>query len=197
MPEQLYDTNEEFITLFNKLVNEKIKSLLFKCYATVTYFTERPNPYVLFEVKDKKLQYHSPEVKNIILTLKFHPTMAYIMGLARIPINDLGEVPVTPKLAVATIEMDMTRGRLTSLWVYCDITQPSFIKDSTRPLLRCLPIDRSSNQVSYEASTLQYKFLNSNYIQRIKIWLSEDYRAIPLKATGGVTYIRLEFQKQV
>jgi hypothetical protein len=197
MPEQFYASNEEFIALFNKLVNEKINSLLFKSYATITYFFKTPNPYVLFELKDKKLQYHSPGVRNITLTLKFHPTMAYIMGLTSISTSDLGEVAIKPELAKANLEMDMTRGRLTSLWVYCDIAQPSFIKDSSRPLLRCLPIDRTSNQVSYEASTLQYKFLNSNYIQRIKIWLSEDHRAIPLKANGGVTYIRLEFQKQV
>ena len=99
----------------------------------------------------------------------------------------------TPK--VGPFDVDVMRNPMSTLWIFSDIVEPSYIKDTTRPLLRSIALDRRSTQISHEAaSNLQFKPLCKNNIQRIKIWLAEDYMGIPL-FSNTKTYIRLEFMK--
>ena len=129
------------------------------------------------------------------IILKLDPIMQYILGLVAYPTMDFGILNVGRSPKAGSFDVDVLRNPLSTLWIFSNIVQPSYIKDTTRPLLRCIALDRRSTQISHEAtSNLQYKPLCKNNIQRIKIWLAEDYMGIPL-FSNTKTYIRLEFIK--
>jgi hypothetical protein len=200
MPEKFYDTNKEFIETFTRLASERVELMLIKCMATSASFrSDKAYMSAYLWKVTQRLRIISRMEWPTEVHVKLHPTMNEILGYGDQVINKSGEINATTwadGFTYPSRDMDLSRGKVTSLWVYCDIVRPSLVRDSTRPLLRCLPIDRSSNHVSYEVGALHYKFLTSNYIPRIKCWLSEDHMARPMHAIQGITYIRLEFAKQ-
>ena len=90
---------------------------------------------------------------------------------------------------------DLKKTPITSMWVFCDIVNPSYVKDLSKPILRVLPIDKIARQISYEsAANLQYKLLNTNNVQKIKFWISENYLGEPLHSKSHV-FLNLHFIK--
>src|SRR3977135_2270702 len=161
------------------------------------YLQDKNFAVSFFREKDKVhfiMSQHMADSK-VSLSIKLSPEVQYILGFIPFTTMDYGafQILVTPTTSAADI--DVSRNPLSTIWIFSDIVQPSYIKDTTRPLLRCIALDRRSSQISHEAaSNLQYKALCTNNVQRIKIWLAEDYRGEPL-FSNTKTHIRLDFIK--
>ena len=131
---------------------------------------------------------------NLEISIKLHPTMQHMLGLTAYPTVDYGWIDL--KLGItAPFLRDLTKSPVSSIWIFCDIVSPTYVKSSSVPLLRLTPIDRISRQISYESSAnLQYKLLCTNNVQQIKIWISENYTGEPLYSKSHV-YVNLHFIK--
>ena len=129
-----------------------------------------------------------------IIHIELHPTLQHILGFTTHAANDYGKLVAQASSPIHGIQdLDLNRSLLTTLWIFSDIVQPSYVCDTTRPLLRCMALDRKSHQISYESiSNMHYKPLNTSNVQRIKIWFSEDHLGIPLYSKSK-SYILLDF----
>jgi hypothetical protein len=127
----------------------------------------------------------------------FHPSLQYTLGFTEYVTHDVGwisfEHSTVWRNAVSPI--DLTRNTFKSLWVYCNIIQPSFIGSNVQPLLRLLPVKSDTNVISYEVLTnLQYHRIVQNAVQTIRIWFTEEYDGKPLKMYAD-SYIRLHLKR--
>ena len=82
--------------------------------------------------------------------------------------------------------------------IYCDIIEEQFIGDASAPILQIIPIEsRSATQViSIENNTLHYAPVNKNYINSIKI-LVTDLLGNQIKFSSDYVYViaKLHFRK--
>lgn len=82
--------------------------------------------------------------------------------------------------------------------IYCDIIEEQFIGDASAPILQIIPIEsKSSSQViSIENNTLHYAPVNKNYINTIKI-LVTDLLGNQIKFNNDYVYViaKLHFRK--
>ena len=144
--------------------------------------------------KFKFTRTEAAENANLEISIRFHPTMQHMLGLTAYPTIDYGWVDL--KLGItAPYIWDLKKSPISSMWIFCDIVSPTYVKNLSVPILRLSPIDRISRQISYEsAANLQYKLLCTNNVQQIKIWISENYTGEPIHSKSHV-YVNLHFMK--
>jgi len=198
-----YEDPEEFLKDLNNTLNNKIFQMLKKARADEgKYLWVNPRDdirYVKFYREKGKVIFQVPDwvaySPVLGLSIKLSPELQYIMGFIPFTTMDYGEFKVLAVKTPSSFDIDVSRNPLSSLWIFSDIVQPSYVKDTLRPLLRCIVLDRRSTQISHESvSNLQYKTLCANNVQRIKIWIAEDYRGEAL-FSNTKTHIRLDFIK--
>ena len=131
---------------------------------------------------------------KIIIKIHFAKEIQFQLGFTEYPILDLGWITISNTVS-ALHPPDIYRNTLRSIWIFCDIVQPSHVGDKKLPLLRFLPVDTSTHQISYEVSShLQFQPVGKNSIETIRVWLAEDERGIPLILSND-SYIHLIFQR--
>ena len=187
-------SNSEFVAALNKLVNETIDTTLVSKHADEGKFVLHHSWFVNFSMTaDGKFQFGT--IQDMLkISLRFSSEMLYMMGFTKYPTIRWGPLPLSPK-QVGLEGLDLRRSSLTALWIFCDIVQRSYVKDITQPLLGVMPIDRVSRQISYESvANMHHKLLCVNHVDRIKIWISENYLGIPLQSTAP-TIVTLQFLK--
>ena len=128
---------------------------------------------------------------NIVMTL--HPMLRFQLGFSDyyesdpIPVKT-GDPGKHPPL--------LSRSSPRSMWVFSNVAEPSFVADTTAPLLRFMPVDHTSHQISYESfGTLLYKPISMTSIRDIHVWLSESYTGEPIHFLADIV-IRLTFDAQ-
>ena len=215
-PKNHYE-NDTLMRTMSDLFNAEILKLLQKGLALQKYL-DLAGAYVDFAIdKDVKTEEPSeecpfkpttviekqtfsfkknPPIEKLGITFKLTPPMQFVLGLSPSPNIDMGMQTflVTPTQAPSTI--DVHKNPITTLWVFCDIVHPTYVKDTIKPLLRCMAVDQRSTQISYEsAHNMQYKPISKSHVSSIKIWLSDSYLGNPLHSNANCA-VRLEFIQQ-
>src|SRR3981189_2666908 len=207
VPPSKYPTTESLLATITDEINKTIK-LLFKkynatsMYDNVTYrgkymwLSLVSESYQLGAHKFASLTWADPLFNiGVKVNIYLSKELQFQIGYTEYPMLDLGAIGISNITYYAPHSPDIYRNTLKSLWVFCDLAQPSFIGSGTKPLLRFLPVDTSTHQISYEVvSLLQFKPIARSSVDTIKIWFAEDFRAIPMWMSGD-SHVRLEFQR--
>ena len=78
---------------------------------------------------------------------------------------------------------------------FCDIVEASLVCDRIAQLLRFMPVDSTSHQISFETfGTLIFRPLSKTTIRDIRVWFSELYDGKPLVLLAD-TVVRLQFSQ--
>jgi hypothetical protein len=218
LPDGHYD-QDEFIKIINRSINDEIydvfktvnaaqklldqKDQYFTIYVMKESITEEPTaecPFKPTTVTEKHFVQMSMSglLDDVSLALKFTTPMQFILGMSPSSNIDVGKHVCTIKPSRVPHVIDVYRNPISTLWVFCDIVKPTYIKNITAPLLRCMSVDkRVSTQISYEAShNMHYKPVIANSsVQRIRIWLADNYLGLPMQSKAR-TFVRLEFVQQ-
>ena len=91
--------------------------------------------------------------------------------------------------------IDLNRNAVTSLWIFCDIIDTSYVENVQLPLLQLVPNITADSAMSFERFGMVYrKRINKSRVDSIKIWITETYNGKPLHFREPVT-ILLEFYR--
>ena len=195
-----YPETGDFIVVFNDAINNKIYEMLIESRADKPYLDEKGKYITTRLLNGKTLIKINTSLLhagfNIILEMDVE--LQYILGYSSHNFEDyelhLGvKDETTCNECLSKYNADINRYNPTSLWLFSDIVKQSYIKDITKPLLRCVALDKTSFQISYESSAyLQYVPVTQAFISSIRIWTCENYLADPLY-TKAEMYLRLDF----
>jgi hypothetical protein len=110
--------------------------------------------------------------------------------------SDIGDIGQGTSGEIASLNApDLGRNSMRSMWVFADIVTHSAISNTTAPLLRFMPVDATSHQISYETfGALMFKPISKTYIRDIRIWFSESYTGEPLILSAD-SVVRLQFDR--
>ena len=96
---------------------------------------------------------------------------------------------------IAINPLDLHRNTLRSMWVFSDIVADNLVYNMSVPLLRFMPVDSTSHQISFETfSALMYKPISKSIIQDIRIWFSESHTGEPIQLSAD-SVVRLQFDR--
>ena len=177
-------------------INAAIRRILKAKFAMSEYLLEGRYIHLFMDGNGRFKFTRTESAENALLeiSMRLHPTFQHMIGLTAYPTIDYGWIDF--KLGIsAPYSYDLKKSPISSMWIFCDIVSPTYVKSSSVPILRLCPIDRISRQISYEsAANLQYKLLCTNNVQQIKIWISENYTGEPIHSKSHV-YVNLHFMK--
>jgi hypothetical protein len=155
------------------------------------------------ESETKKIElYLMKEFSEITaFEIRFSRALQYQLGLTDYLNADLGWIPINTMLNYtynywneSKTFPELRRNTLRSLWVFCDIIQASLVGNNMQQLLRFMPVDTSTHQISYEVfGNLQFHPIARSSIQTIRIWFSETHDGQPIFMNSD-TQVRLEFK---
>jgi len=138
--------------------------------------------------------------KSIKFKFSMHPALQFQLGFIDYMSYDVGWVSCDQMLtasggAVGRNPPDLSRNALRSMWVFCDIVESSLVCDRTAQLLRFMPVDSTSHQISFETfGTLIFRPLSKTTIRDIRVWFSESFDGKPLTLLAD-TVVRLQFSQ--
>jgi hypothetical protein len=191
-----YDNKNELMEMMNNRLNSAIKNALTEKFATEPYLESGVKYVHIYEDGSNKLKFTETEAAvslKLDISLKLHITIQHMLGLTAYATIDLGWIALGNY--TAKYILDLKKTPLSALWIFCDIVSHSYVKNLSLPLLRLSPVDRAARQISYESSAnLQYKLLSTNNVQKIKIWIAEDYLGKPLVSNSDI-FLNLHFVK--
>src|SRR5258708_4896400 len=210
VPPNQYPTVESLLASIQRELNFAIKHLFDKYHAESSMYddTKENGRWVWLDLKIDTKSINPLKIVQITqsdalhskirLKIKYSRELQFQLGYTDYPMLDLGWITFGRNMNATIHAMhppDIYRNTLRSIWVFCDIVQPSHVGKNKLPLLRFLPVDNSTHQISYEvASHLQFKPIGRNSIETIKVWLAEDERGIPLILSAD-SYIQLIFNR--
>src|SRR3981189_371616 len=91
--------------------------------------------------------------------------------------------------------IDLGRNAITSLWIFCDAVDTSYVGNVQIPLLQLLPTVSRNTIASFERfGMLHGKRINKGRVNTIKIWITETFDGKPIHFREHVV-ISLEVQR--
>src|SRR3981189_3200614 len=92
-------------------------------------------------------------------------------------------------------EIDLSRNDVTSLWIFCDAVDTSYVGNVQIPLLQLVPAVGNNTIASFERfGMLHGKRINKGRVNTIKIWITETFDGKPIHFREPVV-ISLEVQR--
>src|SRR3981189_172038 len=92
-------------------------------------------------------------------------------------------------------EIDLSRNDVTSLWIFCDAVDTSYVGNVQIPLLQLVPAVGKNTIESFERfGMLHGKRINKGRVNNIKIWITETFDGKPIHFREPVV-ISLEVQR--
>jgi hypothetical protein len=143
--------------------------------------------------------------KDTNFSMKINRHMQHQLGFTLSPLHDMGwvrwyarkkqiETTIIPSLYwYGDSPPDLMKNPLKSINVHCDIIEGSYVGKCQMPLLRIVPVNIFTHQISYESlSVLQHRHINKNNVGTITIWLSETLGGEVLELRSAV-FVKLQF----
>ena len=91
--------------------------------------------------------------------------------------------------------IDLGRNAITSLWIFCDVVDTSYVGNVQIPLLQLVPAVTVNSVASFERFGMLYrKRINKGRVNTIKIWITETFDGKPIRFREPVI-ISLEVQR--
>src|SRR3981189_61356 len=91
--------------------------------------------------------------------------------------------------------IDLGRNAITSLWIFCDVVDTSYVGNVQIPLLQLVPAVTVNSVASFEIFGMLYrKRINKGRVNAIKIWITEAFDGKPIHFREPVI-ISLEVQR--
>src|SRR3981189_1457110 len=78
-------------------------------------------------------------------------------------------------------EIDLNRNAISSLWIFCDAVDTSYVGNVQIPLLQLVPaVGRNTIKSFKRFGMLHCKRINKGRVNTIKIWITETFDGIPI-----------------
>ena len=192
-----YEKWQDLLDHMDSKLNVAIRNALKANFAHEEYFLSGKKHIHLFLDGDGKFKFtrtEAAENAKLEISMKMHTTLQHMVGLTAYPTIDYGWIDFKLGISAPYI-LDLKKSPIAAMWIFCDVVNPSYVKDLSLPILRVSPVERIARQISYEsAANMQYKLLNTNNVQKIKIWIAENYLGKPMHSRSHV-FVNLHFIK--
>jgi hypothetical protein len=200
-----YSNPQDFIANIQETLNVKISEVLIGGYKSDydgrALFPDKE--YFKAEMLDKRFKLSLlPSVSKLLrFSFDFNGALSWKLGLAKTMFHSIHynfeNLSDTEHDKVlfweATPPIDLNRSDLKALWIFTDVVKPTYVDSAAVPLLRCVAINENTKLTSYEsAAYVHYVPLCRDFIDDVRIWMSDTYSGTPIHARGNV-FVRLDF----